>query len=198
VRQAREQARRQGAAADFRVGDLAATGLDAGSADAVLCVDAIHFAPQPGAAYGEIRRILTSGGCAVLTNWEPLEWDDQRLPSRLRRVDLGRDWPRPGSRPSRSATAPAGGPASAPCGRKPRRSTPVMTRRCAHSTTRACAPGNLRSGPPGHGYRQRTVGHPHISFPSPAASEPAAGRDQLIELSRTRAFVRRGRWPLIS
>ena len=25
----------------------------------------------------------------MLTNWEPLEWDDQRLPGRLRRVDLG-------------------------------------------------------------------------------------------------------------
>jgi hypothetical protein len=25
----------------------------------------------------------------VLTNWEPVEWDDQRLPDRLRRVDLG-------------------------------------------------------------------------------------------------------------
>ena len=48
VRQAREQAR-QGAAADFRIGDLAATGLDAGSADAVVCVDAIHFASQPDA-----------------------------------------------------------------------------------------------------------------------------------------------------
>jgi SAM-dependent methyltransferase len=67
----------------------AATGLDAGSADAVLCVDAIHFASQPDAAYCEIRRILTSGGRAVLTNWEALEWDDQRLPGRLRRVDLG-------------------------------------------------------------------------------------------------------------
>jgi SAM-dependent methyltransferase len=89
VRQAREQARRLGITADFRIGDLAATGLDAGSADAVLCVDAIHFAPQPDAAYCEIRRILTSGGRAVLTNWEPLEWDDQRLPGRLRRVDLG-------------------------------------------------------------------------------------------------------------
>jgi SAM-dependent methyltransferase len=89
VRQAREQARRLGTTADFRIGDLAATGLDAGSADAVLCVDAIHFAPQPDAAYCEIRRILASGGRAVLTNWEPLERDDQRLPGRLRRVDLG-------------------------------------------------------------------------------------------------------------
>jgi SAM-dependent methyltransferase len=89
VRQAREQARRRGAAADFRVGDLAATGLDAGSADAVLCVDAIHFAPQPAAAYREIARVLSCGGRAVLTCWEPLTWDDQRLPERLRRVDLG-------------------------------------------------------------------------------------------------------------
>ena len=89
VRQAREYARRLGAMADFRVGDLAATGLDAGSADAVLCVDAIHFAPQPEAAYSEIRRVLTAGGRVVLTNWEPLERNDERLPARLRGVDLG-------------------------------------------------------------------------------------------------------------
>jgi SAM-dependent methyltransferase len=77
------------ATADFRIGDLAATGLDAGSADAVLCVDAIQFAAQPDAAYREIQRVLTSGGRAVLTCWEPLERDDGRLPERLRRVDLG-------------------------------------------------------------------------------------------------------------
>jgi SAM-dependent methyltransferase len=88
VRQAREQARRRGATAEFRVGDLAATGLDPGWADAVLCVDAIHFAPQPEAAYREIHRVLTPGGRAVLTCWEPLDWDDSRLPERLRRVDL--------------------------------------------------------------------------------------------------------------
>jgi SAM-dependent methyltransferase len=87
--QAREQALRLGAEADFRIGDLAATGLDAGSADAVLCVDAIHFAPQSDAAYGEIRRVLAPGGRAVLTCWEPLDWDDDRLPERLRRVGLG-------------------------------------------------------------------------------------------------------------
>jgi SAM-dependent methyltransferase len=89
VRQAREQARQLGAAADFRVGDLAATGLEAGSADAVLCVDAIHFAPQPDAAYRELRRILTSAGRVVLTCWEPLDLGDERLPERLQRVDLG-------------------------------------------------------------------------------------------------------------
>ena len=88
VRQAGEHARRLGAAAEFRIGDLAATSLDTDSADAVLCVDAIQFAPHSQAAYREIARILTPGGRAVLTCWEPRSWDDQRLPERLRRVDL--------------------------------------------------------------------------------------------------------------
>ena len=88
VRQAREHARRLGATAEFRIGDLAATGLGAGSADAVLCVDAIQFAQEPDAAYREIQRVLASAGRAVLTCWEPLDRDDERLPGRLRRVDL--------------------------------------------------------------------------------------------------------------
>jgi SAM-dependent methyltransferase len=78
-----------GRTAQFRVGDLAATGLDTGSADAVLCVDAIQFAEQPDAAYQELRRVLAPGGRAVLTCWEPLDPGDERLSSRLRRVDLG-------------------------------------------------------------------------------------------------------------
>ena len=89
VRQAREHARRLDATAEFRIGDLAATGLDAGAAGAVLCVDAIQFAQEPDAAYREIQRVLASGGRAVLTCWEPLDRDDERLPGRLRRVDLG-------------------------------------------------------------------------------------------------------------
>jgi SAM-dependent methyltransferase len=88
LRQAREQARRLGRTAEFRVGDLAATGLDTGSADAVLCVDAIQFAPQPDAAYGELCRVLAPGGRAVLTCWEPVDPDDGRLPGRLRKVRL--------------------------------------------------------------------------------------------------------------
>jgi SAM-dependent methyltransferase len=88
VRQARENARQQGSKADFRVGDLAATGLPDGEADAVLCVDAIQFAEPPSAAYQEIHRILTPGGRAVLTCWEPVERDDPRLSERTRRVDL--------------------------------------------------------------------------------------------------------------
>lgn len=88
VRQATEHARGLGAGTEFRVGDLASTGLAAGVADGVLCVDAIQFAPQPQAAYAEIRRILAPGGRAVLTCWEPLEPGDERLPGRLRHVDL--------------------------------------------------------------------------------------------------------------
>jgi SAM-dependent methyltransferase len=88
VRQARDNARRQGLAAEFRVGDLAATGLDTGSANAVLCVDAIQFAAQPEAAYREIRRVLAPGGRAVLTGWEPHVPGDERLPARHRRVHL--------------------------------------------------------------------------------------------------------------
>lgn len=88
TRQAAEQAGRRGVDATFRVGDLAATGLDAGSVDAVLCVDAIQFAVPPAHAYAEIRRLLRPGGRAALTCWEPVDRDDERLSERLRTVDL--------------------------------------------------------------------------------------------------------------
>ena len=39
--------------------------------------------------FREIARVLASAGRAVLTCWEPLDRDDERLPGRLRRVDLG-------------------------------------------------------------------------------------------------------------
>jgi len=88
VRQASEQAGRLGRTADFRTGDLAATGLGDGSVNAVVCVDAIQFAEEPSAAYAELRRVLAPGGRAVLTCWEPVTPDDERLSERLRRVDL--------------------------------------------------------------------------------------------------------------
>jgi SAM-dependent methyltransferase len=89
VRQARQQAGRLGRTAGFAVADLAATGLGTGAADAVLCVDAIQFAPEPDAAYRELRRVLAPGGRVVLTCWEPLDPGDDRVPARLRRVSLG-------------------------------------------------------------------------------------------------------------
>jgi SAM-dependent methyltransferase len=88
VRQAREQVRQLGAAADFRVGDLTGTGLDSGSADAVLCMDAIQFAPQQDDVFREIARILVPGGRVVLTSWEALDRDDRRVIARFGAVDL--------------------------------------------------------------------------------------------------------------
>jgi SAM-dependent methyltransferase len=88
VCQARENAQRLGRTAEFRAGDLTATGLETGSVDAVLCVDAIQFADPPEAAYREIRRVLKPGGRVVLTCWEPARPGDERLVERLRDVDL--------------------------------------------------------------------------------------------------------------
>ncbi len=76
-RSACEHAWRLGRTADFRLGDLAATGLGDGSVDAVLCVDAIQFAQQPNAAYCELQRV-----------WGPLGQDDERLPAACGGVDL--------------------------------------------------------------------------------------------------------------
>jgi SAM-dependent methyltransferase len=87
VRQARDHARRLDRAAEFLVGDLAATGLDSGSVNGVLCVDAIQFARQPGVTYAELLRVLVPGGRAVLTSWETAS-SDERIPERLRLVDL--------------------------------------------------------------------------------------------------------------
>jgi SAM-dependent methyltransferase len=87
IRQAVDNARASGAAAQFRVGDLAATGLPSGSVEAVVCVDAIQFATHPAAAYAEMRRVLAPGGRVVLTCWEPLDRSDARLPDRLRATD---------------------------------------------------------------------------------------------------------------
>lgn len=73
---------------DFRIGDLTATGLPANSADAVLCIDAFHFAHPPSAAAAEFRRLLKPEGRLVLTSWEPVEPGDPVLPERLRHLDV--------------------------------------------------------------------------------------------------------------
>jgi SAM-dependent methyltransferase len=88
--EAREQAARMGVSnAIFRVGHLTATGLPDASAEAVLCTDAIQFPDEPASAYDEIRRVLKPGGRVVLTCWEPLDRDDERLSPRVRRANLG-------------------------------------------------------------------------------------------------------------
>jgi SAM-dependent methyltransferase len=106
LRQARELAARLGRDAEFATGDLAATGRGSSTADAVLCVDAIQFAEDPDAAYRELRRILVPGGRAVLTCWEALDPDDERVPARLRRVAIGAGLTAAGFRDVRVAERP--------------------------------------------------------------------------------------------
>jgi SAM-dependent methyltransferase len=89
VRQAREQAALRGNGdAEFRTGDLTASGLPDGSVNAVLCTDSIQFPEEPDAAYRELRRVLVPGGRVVLTGWEPVQPIDERLSPRMRRVDF--------------------------------------------------------------------------------------------------------------
>jgi SAM-dependent methyltransferase len=90
VRQAGQQARlRNRDDAEFRTGDLTASGLPDRSVNAVLCTDSIQFPEQPEAAYRELRRVLVPGGRVALTSWEPVDPGDERLSERMRRVDLG-------------------------------------------------------------------------------------------------------------
>ncbi|GAA1637519.1 class I SAM-dependent methyltransferase [Actinoplanes couchii] len=77
--------------AEFRVGDLAGTGLPDQVADAVMCVDAVQFAAPPLAAVVEFRRLLKPGGRVALTCWEAVDPADGRVPARIRAVDLRRD-----------------------------------------------------------------------------------------------------------
>jgi SAM-dependent methyltransferase len=87
--QAREQAARLGVAdAQFRIGDLTASGLPDAAADALLCADSIQFADDQAAAFREMRRLVKPGGRVALTGWVPVDRADERVPARLRRVDL--------------------------------------------------------------------------------------------------------------
>jgi ubiquinone/menaquinone biosynthesis C-methylase UbiE len=98
IEQARHRARALGLAdrAEFRVGELAATGLDAASVDAVLIVDAVQFAESKVDALRECRRVLVPGGRVVITCWEAVDATDERVPERLRQVDLAGQLPEAG------------------------------------------------------------------------------------------------------
>jgi len=74
--------------AEFVVGTLLETGLDSGIADALICIDAVQFAEDAAAAAAEMRRVLKSGGRVALTSWEAVDRGDERMPARLRELDL--------------------------------------------------------------------------------------------------------------
>lgn len=95
IEQARRRAQALGLAdrADFRVGELTGTGLSTASVDAVLIVDSIQFAEPKLDALRECRRVLLPGGRIVITCWEALDTTDERLPPRMRQLDLVRQLP---------------------------------------------------------------------------------------------------------
>jgi SAM-dependent methyltransferase len=67
-----ERARESAAAerATFRRGSFEATGLPDASADGVMTVDALQYAPDKAAAMREMARILRPGGRLALTTFE--------------------------------------------------------------------------------------------------------------------------------
>jgi SAM-dependent methyltransferase len=85
VNRAREKASRD---AEFRLGELTATGLPDGTAAAVMCIDAMQFAEPLSAGVTEAYRVLQPGGRLVLTGWQALDPDDEVVSARLRH-DIG-------------------------------------------------------------------------------------------------------------
>ncbi|GAA3288863.1 class I SAM-dependent methyltransferase [Dactylosporangium vinaceum] len=77
--------------ATFQLGTLTETGIPSASADAVMCIDAIQFATPPAAGLRECRRLLKPGARLVLTTWQAVDPDDNRVPARIRAVHLERD-----------------------------------------------------------------------------------------------------------
>ncbi|MCA2216061.1 class I SAM-dependent methyltransferase [Jidongwangia harbinensis] len=75
----------------FQMGTLLAAGLPSGTADGLMCVDAVQFAEPPLAALLEFRRLLKTGGRLAVTCWEAVDASDERVPRRIRAVDLRRD-----------------------------------------------------------------------------------------------------------
>lgn len=88
VRQARANAEAQARDADFRVGDLADTGLETDSVDAVMCLDSVQFSLRDLNTYAEVRRVLRPGGRVVMTAWEARDRDDEEVPQALRTLDV--------------------------------------------------------------------------------------------------------------
>jgi SAM-dependent methyltransferase len=68
---ARVRAEESGVSATFVQGDAASIPLETASADLVLSVFGVIFAPDAAAAAGEIARVTKPGGRIILTAWIP-------------------------------------------------------------------------------------------------------------------------------
>ena len=70
LKSARARAEAMGTPADYRLGSFEATGLEDGSADAVMSVDALLFTPDKSAALRELHRVLRPAGRLMLSSWD--------------------------------------------------------------------------------------------------------------------------------
>jgi SAM-dependent methyltransferase len=66
---ARERARARGLEIDFREGDLLDLPVESGTADLVVSIFGLIFAPSPAQALREVRRVLRPGGRLLMTAW---------------------------------------------------------------------------------------------------------------------------------
>jgi SAM-dependent methyltransferase len=98
LRQARQAAaaRLPAGRSRFQAGTLTATGLAAGVAAGLMCVDAVQFADPPLAALAEFRRVLAPGARLAVSCWEAAGPDAAAAPPRIQAVDLRRDLPAAG------------------------------------------------------------------------------------------------------
>jgi ubiquinone/menaquinone biosynthesis C-methylase UbiE len=74
--------------AEFRVGELDATGLVDAGADGLMCVDSVQFASDAGRAAREAWRVLRPGRRLVFTSWEPREGAHRHVPEVFARLDF--------------------------------------------------------------------------------------------------------------
>jgi len=75
--------------ASFVVADAAGTSLPAGTADALVCIDALQLVPDPSRLLRETARVLRPGSRAVITTWEQHTGAPAGLPSSFSITDAG-------------------------------------------------------------------------------------------------------------
>ena len=86
-----EKARARVSHADFRIGELAALGLDAGSVDLAVCSLALTHLDDPAPAIAELARVVRPGGHIVLSDIHPL-WVALGAQAAFRDVDERRGY----------------------------------------------------------------------------------------------------------